>query len=108
MGQNHKFCRRGDFFLLDGENPRRSVLQFEPFSKLKTIFCDTGAMTTAKNELFIGFGEVHVGFGVGQINDGGIRLLDWAIGKGLHLMNTCFQKKKSWLMTFRSGETETD
>ena len=29
------------------------------------------------------FGEVHAhgGLGIGQINDGGIRLLDWAIGK---------------------------
>ena len=41
-----------------------------------------------------GFGEVHEGFGIGQLNDCGIRLLDWAVGKGLHLMNTCFQKSK--------------
>ena len=54
-----------------------------------------------------GFGEVCGGLGIGQINDGGIRLLDWAVDKGLHLMNTCFQKRKSWLITFRSGETET-
>ena len=37
-----------------------------------------------------GFGEVHGGFGIVQINDGGIKLLGWAVGKGLHLMNTCF------------------
>ena len=30
-----------------------------------------------------GFGEVHGGFRIGQINDGGIRLLDCAVGKGL-------------------------
>ena len=54
-----------------------------------------------------GFGEVHGGFGIGQINDAGIRLLDGAVGKGLRLMNTCFQKRKSRLVTFRSGETET-
>ena len=52
-----------------------------------------------------GFGEVHGGFRIGQINDGGIRLLDWAVGKGLRLMNNCFQKRKS--QTFRSGETKT-
>ena len=34
-------------------------------------------------------------------------MLGWAVGKGLHLMNTCFQKRKSGLVTFRSGETET-
>ena len=53
-----------------------------------------------------GFGQVHGGLGIGQVNDGGIRLLDWAVGKGLHLMNS-FQKRKSRLVTFRSGETET-
>ena len=52
-----------------------------------------------------GFGEIHSHFGIGQINDGRIRLMDWTVGKGLHLMNTCIQK--SWLITFRSGETET-
>ena len=41
------------------------------------------------------FGEVHGGFGIGQINDGEIRLLDWAVGKRLHLVNTLFQKGKS-------------
>ena len=32
---------------------------------------------------------------------------DWAVGKGLRLMNTCFHKRKSQLITFRLGETET-
>ena len=54
-----------------------------------------------------GFGEVHGGLGIGQMNDGGIRLFDWPVGKGQHLMNSCFQKKKSRLATFRSVKTET-
>ena len=33
--------------------------------------------------------------------------MDWAVGKGLSLINNCFQKRKSRLITFRSGETET-
>ena len=33
--------------------------------------------------------------------------MDWAVGKGLHLMNTCFQRRKSWLIRSRLGETET-
>ena len=33
--------------------------------------------------------------------------MGWAVGKGLCLMNPCFQKRKSRLKTFRSGETET-
>ena len=44
--------------------------------------------------------------GIGQINDGGIRLLDWVVFKGLCLMNTCFQERKSQIITLRSGETE--
>ena len=36
-----------------------------------------------------------------------IRLLDWEVGKGLGLMNTCLQKRKNWLRTFTLGETET-
>ena len=52
------------------------------------------------------FGEVHRGFRIGQINDGGIRLLDWAVSKGLRLMNTHFQKRKSWPITFRLGASE--
>ena len=50
---------------------------------------------------------VHESFGIGQINDGRIRLLVWAVGKGLRLLNTCFQKRKSRLITFRLTETET-
>ena len=54
-----------------------------------------------------GFAEIYGGFETLQINDGGIRLLDWAVSKGLRLMNTCFQRRKSRLATFRSGGTDT-
>ena len=54
-----------------------------------------------------GFREVYGGFRIGQINDGGIKLLDQAIGKGFRLMNTYFRSRKSQLIIFRSGETET-
>ena len=54
-----------------------------------------------------GFREVHGGCRIGQIHGGGIRLLDWAVAKGLPLMNTCSQKRKSQLITFRFSETET-
>ena len=54
-----------------------------------------------------GFGVVHGAFGIGQINDGGIKLLGLTVGKVQHLRNTCFQKMKSWLITFRLDETET-
>ena len=50
----------------------------------------------------VGFGEVREGFGIEKINNGGITLLDWAVGKGLYLLNTCFQKRKlkQWLIKF--------
>ena len=51
--------------------------------------------------------ERLMGFRIGQINNGGIRLFDWGVDKGLNLMNTFFEKRKSSLRTFRSGETET-
>ena len=54
-----------------------------------------------------GLGEVHGGFRIWQINDGGVKLLDWSVSKGLCLMNMCFLTKKSQLITFRSCETET-
>ena len=40
--------------------------------------------------------------GLKKINNGGITLLDWAVGKGLYLLNTCFQKRKlkQWLIKF--------
>ena len=43
-------------------------------------------------ESFMGY------FGIGQI---------WVVGKGLHLMNICLQKRKNKLITFRLGETKT-
>ena len=54
-----------------------------------------------------GFGEVHGGFRIGKINDRGVRFLEWEVGKRLPLVNTCFQERKYWLITFRSGATET-
>ena len=32
------------------------------------------------------------GYAIGQTNDGGVRLMDWAVGKGMNLMNHCFWK----------------
>ena len=64
----------------------------------------------------VGFGDVHGGGGGGgggagveirHINDGRIRLLHCAVSKGLRLTNTCFQKRKSRLITFKLRETKT-
>ena len=32
--------------------------------------------------------------------------MGWADGKGLCLMKTCLEKRKHWLVTFRSGKIE--
>ena len=33
--------------------------------------------------------------------------MDWAAGEVLHLINTWFLRRKSWLIKFRLGEIET-
>ena len=81
-------------------NQSRSVNENEEFYELmdKVVTSEVlvgGDFNGHVGSDMVGFGEVHRGFGIGQINDGGIRLLDWAVGKGLCLMNTCFQKRKS-------------
>ena len=50
-----------------------------------------------------GYREVYGGLGIGQINDGGIRLLDQAIGKGLLLMNTYFQIQETSAYNIKIG-----
>ena len=71
----------------------RSVNEKEEFYELM------GKVMTSEKVLVGDDSNGHVdsdvgGFGIGQINYGGIRLLDCADGKGLWLMNTCFQKRK--------------
>ena len=34
-----------------------------------------------------GFGKVHGRYEIGQFNDGGVRLMIWAVGKRMKLMN---------------------
>ena len=54
-----------------------------------------------------GFGEVHGDFGIGKIMMDRSDCWTGQLIKGLRLMNTCFQKRKSRLITFGSGDTET-
>ena len=51
--------------------------------------------------------ETFIRVWVRKIDNSGMRVLDWAVGKGLGFMNSCFQKKNSQLITFRLSETET-
>ena len=54
-----------------------------------------------------GFEEVHGGYGYGVRNDEGGRLLDFAVAHDLVIGNTLFKKRNSYLITYASGDHET-
>ncbi|KAG5632120.1 hypothetical protein H5410_003837 [Solanum commersonii] len=54
-----------------------------------------------------GFDDVHGGFGFGERNGGGTSLLDFARAFELVIANSCFPKKESHLVTFRSTVAKT-
>ena len=54
-----------------------------------------------------GFEEVHGGNGYGVRNDDGGRLLDFAVAHDLVIGNTLFKKRNSHLITYASGDHET-
>ena len=74
----------------------RSVNEKEDFYELmaKVVISEVLVGSDFNGHVGSDMGEVLKkfmgGLGIGQINDGGIRLLDWEVGKGLRLMNTCF------------------
>ena len=56
-----------------------------------------------------GYKEVHGGYGYGKPDPDseGERILDYALAYDLFLGNTCFKKRDSHLITYRSGNTAT-
>ncbi|XP_043687728.1 uncharacterized protein LOC122638941 [Telopea speciosissima] len=50
-----------------------------------------------------GFEEVHGGYGVGERNEEGISVLDFAIAFDLCITNTFFKKRDEHLITYKSG-----
>ena len=54
-----------------------------------------------------GFEEVHGGFGYGERNDEGGRLLDFTVAHDLVIGNTLFKKRNSDLITYASGDHVT-
>ena len=50
-----------------------------------------------------GYEEVHGGFGFGERNDEGGRILDFAVAHDLVVVNTLFKKRDSHLITYASG-----
>ena len=53
------------------------------------------------------FEEVHGGFGYGERNEEGVRLLDFAVAHDLVIGNTLFKKRNSHLITYASSDHET-
>ncbi|XP_019238971.1 PREDICTED: craniofacial development protein 2-like [Nicotiana attenuata] len=54
-----------------------------------------------------GYGEVHGGFGFGEMNGGGTSLLDFAKAFGLVIENSTFPKRDEHLVTFRNAVAKT-
>ncbi|XP_066946150.1 craniofacial development protein 2-like [Macrobrachium rosenbergii] len=57
-----------------------------------------------------GIERVHGGWGVGERNDDGERVLDCAVSFGLAIVKTWFEKKENHYITYKSGarENQTD
>lgn len=53
------------------------------------------------------FDEVDGGHVTDQKNDGGVRLMHWAFGKGVKLINIYFRRKVSHLIVYTLGHAET-
>ena len=54
-----------------------------------------------------GFESVHGGFGMGNRNEAGSGIMEFAQAYDLSIMNTWFKKQESHLVTYRSGERAT-
>ncbi|XP_055822713.1 uncharacterized protein LOC129891389 [Solanum dulcamara] len=54
-----------------------------------------------------GFDDEHGGFGLGERNEGGASLLDFARAFELVVANSCFLKRENHLITFRSTVAKT-
>ena len=52
------------------------------------------------------FDEVDGGHVIDQQNDGGVRLMHWAFGKSVKLINIYFQRKVSHLAVYTLGHAE--
>ncbi|XP_009603705.2 uncharacterized protein [Nicotiana tomentosiformis] len=56
---------------------------------------------------YVGYDDLHAGFGFGDRNGGGTSLLDFARAFDLVIANSSFPKKRENLVTFRSSVAET-
>ena len=56
----------------------------------------------------VGYGGMHGGFGYGDRNADGSRILEFADGLNLVICNTLFMKQESPLVTYAAGLVKTD
>ncbi|KAI8547554.1 hypothetical protein RHMOL_Rhmol07G0205200 [Rhododendron molle] len=54
-----------------------------------------------------GYEKVHGGFGFGDLNGGGRRILDFAVAFDLIVGNTLYRKREEHLITFKSGANKS-
>ena len=54
-----------------------------------------------------GYEEAHGGYGIGEMNEDGIKVLEFAIAYQLKIMNTMFQKLPNHLVTYNSNGNQT-
>ena len=55
----------------------------------------------------VGYEDIHGGFGFGELNDDGERILDFAVANDLAISNTFFCKRDNHLITYHSGSFKT-
>ncbi|KAI8571920.1 hypothetical protein RHMOL_Rhmol01G0158000 [Rhododendron molle] len=55
-----------------------------------------------------GYERVHGGFGFGDLNEGGRRILDFAVAFDLIVGNTLYWKCEEHLITFKSGANRSE
>ncbi|XP_066958128.1 craniofacial development protein 2-like [Macrobrachium rosenbergii] len=67
----------------------------------------SGDMNAHVGESSDGFEGIHGGRGFGRRNKEGYRLLELAEAMNLVVLNTQYEKKRSHLVTYKSGQNET-
>ena len=71
---------------------------------LEFLCCDWNGLLDSTGSSYI---EVHEGYGHGKLDPDSEGILEYALVYDLFLSNTCFKKRDSHLITYRSSNTAT-
>ncbi|XP_056695105.1 uncharacterized protein [Spinacia oleracea] len=77
------------------------VVQRVPRSEKLIIGGDLNGLVGSSRD---GLESIHGGFGYGERNEVGKVILGFSLAYDLGIMNTCFEKRDSHLVTYRSGD----